>query len=398
MIRTDTGVIALVPDRWADVVMPRHQVLKRLASHFPVVWIEPARTWQDYLLPSGPRFLAADVWTSPSPGLEVLSPGWRHPLVHRPRWLRAATLESRLVCAKKRLVAKGMRKIVLYLWRAEFAEALGCVRHHMSCYHVDDEYSFSDWEAPNSPQEVHLLQSVDQVIVHSSALMRKKGGLNPHTALIPNGVDFRGFSERQSEPADIAGIPHPRIGYAGVIKRQLDLALLVRLAESRPKFSFVLVGPVLNVAGKEQDIARLQRLPNVHFLGSKPAESLSAYVQHFDVCLMCYEVNDYTNYIYPLKLNEYLAAGRPTVSSPIEAIKNFSYVVSVARTDAEWLAAIEAALTDDANAPTAVDLRQSLASQNDWDALVTRIAGLFRDALARSDRGLALSAQRVHSP
>ena len=122
----------------------------------------------------------------------------------------------------------------------------------------------------------------------------------------------------------MASIAHPRVGYAGVIKRQLDFDLLVRLARARPQWSFVLVGPVTNVEGKEQQLAALRQMHNVHYLGGKPAKDLPSYIQHFDVCLMCYEVNDYTQYIYPLKLNEYLASGgrpfhrrsRRCVSSP----------------------------------------------------------------------------------
>lgn len=196
---------------------------------------------------------------------------------------------------------------------------------------------------------------------------------------------FRSFARPHEEPADLAVVPRPRIGYAGVIKKQLDLALLVRLALARPRHSFVLVGPVLNVSGKEEHVARLRQSPNVFFLGAKPAEVLPAYVQHFDVCLMCYEVNDYTNYIYPLKLNEYLATGRPTVSSPIDAVRSFSEVVTIASTHAEWLEAIDVGLGVAANTPATVEFRQAYAHEHDWDALVERIAGLFHDALARAD-------------
>lgn len=365
--------------------MLRHHVLRRLARQFPIVWIEPAHNWRDYLLPSGDRFMAADRWSEPFPGLDIFTPGWRNPLVHRPSWLRTAALASRLAAARRRLLDRGAQRILLYVWRDEFAEALDCVRHDISCYHIDDEYSFSERDVPNSARETRLIQRVDQVIVHSLALMRKKGGVNPRIALVPNGVDFRSFARPHEEPADLAVVPRPRIGYAGVIKKQLDLALLVRLALARPQHSFVLVGPVLNVSGKEEHVARLRQSPNVFFLGAKPAEVLPAYVQHFDVCLMCYEVNDYTNYIYPLKLNEYLATGRPTVSSPIDAVRSFSEVVTIASTHAEWLEAIDAGLGVAANTPATVEFRQAYAHEHDWDALVERIAGLFHDALARAD-------------
>jgi glycosyltransferase involved in cell wall biosynthesis len=371
------GIIALVPDDWTGIVMPRHQVIRRLAKYYPVVWIEPARNWREFMRPSGEWFLATDRWSEPSPSMEVLSAGFLHPNFHRLQWLKTASLRSRLAVARKRLMRRGARRIALYLWRDEFAEALDLVAHDLSCYHIDDEYTFSNKDQPNTAREMDLIRRVDQVIVHSPALFEKKGGVNRNTALIPNGVDFALFSRPHDEPADIAQIPHPRVGYVGVIKKQLDLDLLVRLARARPQCSFVLVGPVANVEGKEQSLAALRQMRNVHFLGGKPANDLPKYIQHFDVCLMCYEVNDYTRYIYPLKLNEYLASGRPTVSSPIETVRGFAQVVTIAADEAQWLAAIDAGIGETDRETGAAQARRAVARSNDWDSLVEQIARLF---------------------
>ena len=376
------GIIGLVPDDWGGIVTLRHQVLRRLAKYYPVVWVEPARNWREFLKPSGPRFFAADQWSEPTPSMEVLSTGCLHPSFYRSGWLRSTSLRSRLSLARKRLVARGATRIALYIWRDEFADALDLVAHDFSCYHIDDEYTFSDRDPPNSTREMNLLRRVDQVIIHSPVLFEKKGGINPNTVLIPNGVDFRLFSTPQEEPADMASIAHPRVGYAGVIKRQLDFDLLVRLARARPQWSFVLVGPVTNVKGKEQQLATLRQMSNVHSLGGKPAKDLPCYIQHFDVCLMCYEVNDYTQYIYPLKLNEYLASGRPTVSSPIEAVREFAHVVTIAKDEAEWLSAIELGLSEVDRDGTAALARRAVARAHDWDLLVEQIATLFASTRA----------------
>lgn len=304
-------------------------------------------------------------------------------------------MRARLNLARRRLIDRGATKIALYIWRDDFVGALDLVDHDFSCYHIDDEYSFSDEDSPIPERELKLLQRVDQVIVHSTALLAKKGHINPRTVLIPNGVDFRAFSGAAAEPADIGRIDHPRIGYAGVIKKQLDLALLERLASARPNYSFVLVGPVMNVAGKESQLHALRLLPNVHWLGGKPASELPAYMQHFDVCIMCYEVNGYTRYIYPLKLNEYLATGRPTISSPIETVQGLSEVVSVAGDDAQWLAALDHSLSDAATAATAVDARRTFAKGNDWDTLVEQIATLFPQPSGRTQPALMATTQSV---
>lgn len=395
MSRSTLGVIALVPDAWDDIVMPRHHVIGRLAKHFPVVWIEPARNWRDHFRPGGAHFLVHDRWSQPMPGLDVLSTGWRHPAMHRPQWLARASLASRLRLARNRLIDRGATRIALYIWRDDFAGALDLIEHDFSCYHLDDEYSFSDQDMPIPERELRLLQRVDQVVVHSPALLAKKGHVNPRTVLIPNGVDYRKFSDPATEPADIGSIPHPRVGYAGVIKKQLDLALLARLAAARPHHSFVLVGPVMNVAGKEAQLQALLRLSNVHWLGAKAAAALPGYMQHFDVCVMCYEVNGYTRYIYPLKLNEYLATGRPTISSPIETVQQFSSVVCVAGSDSEWLAAIDQSLSGAANTAAAVEARRTFAKDNDWDALVDHIATLFPQPSAGIEPALMATTQSV---
>jgi glycosyltransferase involved in cell wall biosynthesis len=371
------GIIALVPDNWDGIVTLRHQVLQRLAKYCNVVWVEPARNWREFLTPSSSHFLAADCWSEPHPAMQVLATGWLRPNFYRPHWLSRLSLRSRLALARQRLIAGGATRIALYLWRDEFATALDLVAHDFSCYHIDDEYSFSDKDQPNSARELHLLRRVDQVIVHSPALFEKKGGINPHTALIPNGVDFPLFSTPHEEPADMQPIMHPRIGYTGVIKRQLDFDLLIRLARARPHWSWVLVGPITNIEGKEQQLATLRQMRNVHFLGGKPLQHLPAYVQHLDVCLMCYEVNDYTRYIYPLKLHEYLASGRPTVSSPIDTVRRFAEVVTLANSDDEWLAAIELGLQDLDRNGSAAQARRAVARANDWDVLVEQIAKVF---------------------
>jgi glycosyltransferase involved in cell wall biosynthesis len=383
-----TGIIALVPDRWDDICMPRHQVMRRLAAHFPVVWIEPTAHWREFLRPAGSHFMERDHWCSPVPGLEVLSPGFRHPTFVRPGWRRTAAMRSRLATARQRLIDRGAQRIVLYLWRDEFEDALDLVPHDLNCYHIDDEYTFSEVEVPIPARETRVLKRVDQVIVHSEALLAKKGGINPHTVHIPNGVDFRAFSTPCGEPADLAAVPHPRIGYVGVIKKQLDLDLLVRLARARPGYSFVLVGPIMNVAGKEQQVAALRSLPNVFMLGYKSTATLPAYVQHLDVCLMCYEVNAYTKYIYPLKLHEYMAAGQPVVSAQIDAVLAYKGLVNLAGTDIEWLQDIDTSLGPMGRLPEIVLARKKAAQQHDWENLIDRIATQLRGDLNRLESGV----------
>jgi len=106
---------------------------------------------------------------------------------------------------------------------------------------------------------------------------------------------------------------HSRIGYSGVLKRHLDWGLLHRLTELRPSWAFVFVGPVTEDSETQTAVRSLARRRNVHFLGCKPTDQLPPYPQHFDACIMPYRTNDYTRYIYPLKLHEYLAPSGDTM-------------------------------------------------------------------------------------
>jgi glycosyltransferase involved in cell wall biosynthesis len=273
------------------------------------------------------------------------------------------------------LAARGCRKIILYIWRPEFARALSSITHDVSCYHIDDEYSFSDVEVSPDPVEMALIVAVDQVFVHSPGLIDKKGGLNSNTTFVPNGVDYQAYAQTVPEPADLAGIPHPRIGYTGLIKKQLDWPLLLHLARKHRPWSFVFVGPRSPHPEICSILNEISALPNVYFLGGKSVRELAAYPKHFDVCLMPYAGNnDTSKYIYPLKLHEYLASGRPAISSPIRSVRDFSNVITLANGPDDWTRAITDALGERANCLESVAARQKVARQYDWDKLVHRIS------------------------
>ena len=385
------GVLALVPDRWSDLWQPRHQVLTRLARYFHVLWMNPAREWRQVLTAPAARSTRPDP-ARPGGGFSVYEPEFWLPKVYRPRALADLTDRRRLERARRELARRGCRAIVLYLWRPEFAWALDAVPADLSCYHVDDEYSFSPVEIPTPDAEARLLASVDQVFIHSRALLEKKGAINPHTAWVPNGVDYRAYARPVAEPGDLRAIARPRIGYTGHIKRQLDWALLRELAARHPAWSFVFVGAWHAHPEMLSEIEQLSSRPNVHFLGRKSVHELAAYPQHFDVCLMPYRADDYTKYIYPLKLHEYLASGRPAVGTRIRSLEDFAHVLSLAATPDEWSAAIAGALEPAANTVERQAARRAVAKRHDWEVLVRRIAETIAQRL-----GGELAAPSVRS-
>jgi glycosyltransferase involved in cell wall biosynthesis len=275
------------------------------------------------------------------------------------------------------LIKRGCRRIVLYLWRPEFRAALEVIPWDLSCYHIDDEYSFSEVESFSDPTELALIAKVDQVIIHSPRLLERKGAINPNTIFVPNGVDFFAYAKTAAEPHDMRSIPRPRIGYTGALKRQLDWTLLLELSKRRLDWFFVFVGPQSPHQETRFAIEELSHRPNVYFLGGKSTQDLAAYPQHFDTCIMPYRIDGYTNNIYPLKLHEYLASGRPIVGSPIRSLQDFRHVIKLAATSDEWVRAIAESLAPEARSDAEVEARRSVAREHDWNKLVSRIANAF---------------------
>lgn len=359
--------------------MVRHHVMVGLSRYFQVLWMNPAVPWRETVQALGSAESGKVV---ASPSFSVYSPDRWLPLFYSPRWLARLTSNLRVRRARQWLKSRGCTKILLYLWNPQFESSLSAVDHDLSCYHLEDEYSYSPVELPLDPIEARVLTGVDQVFMLSPALYEKKAHLNPNTQFAPGGVNFAEYSRPVSEPADLAKVPHPRIGYVGSIKKQLDWNLLKYLITNHPDWSFVFLGPKIHDAIDEA-VSFLSSRSNVYFLGGKATAEMPLYPQHFDVCIMPYTDDGYTKFIYPLKLHEYLAAGRPTVGTPIRSLQDFSDVVALPRTPEEWSKAIADALEPAASSSERCAARQAVARRYDWHKVVHRIAEVIANRLGK---------------
>lgn len=375
----DIGVISLALDQWGNNWKSRHQILTRLAKHFEVTWLNPAPGWRDAV--RARRLLSRETTPAGLPsGFVVRDSSPLTPVVYSPRMIGDALFSARLRSTRAALKRRGCRRTVLYVWHVDFAKALDRVQHDWSVYHIYDEYSHSEIERPLDHAEDRLIRAVDQVITVSPTMFERKATLNPNRVLLTNGVDYDAFARPVPEPDDLRDIPRPRIGYAGVVKRQLDWDLISELVARRPDWSFVFAGARAPHADITETLDRLTKMPNVTFLGMKAVHELAHYPQHFDVCVMPYRENDYTKYIYPLKLNEYLASGRPVVSIPLPALAGFERHVTVARGPDAWERAIQTSLQDGSDAQRRAE-RQAEARGHDWSTIADDIAALIRRGL-----------------
>ncbi|MEA3058827.1 MAG: hypothetical protein QOE50_239 [Sphingomonadales bacterium] len=231
--------------------------------------------------------------------------------------------------------------------------------------------------------EQELIDRADIVFTGGSSLYEAKKDRHGNVHCFPSSVDRAHFCKarsRQFEPADQEDLPRPRLGFYGVIDERFDTALLDEAARMRPDWSFVMVGPVVKISEDE-----LPRGPNIHYLGSKTYDQLPAYLSGWDVALMPFAMNESTLFISPTKTPEYLAGGKPVVSTPIrDVVRHYGKLegVKFASTGPEFVAACEAALELSRNPESGwlaeADLLLSAAS---WNTTQARMAGLVAELL-----------------
>ncbi|MBA3642120.1 MAG: glycosyltransferase, partial [Acidobacteria bacterium] len=190
------------------------------------------------------------------------------------------------------------------------------------------------------------------------------------------------------DPPDQAGIPHPRLGFFGVVDERMDLDLLAGVAAARPDWHLVVLGPVVKI-----DPATLPALPNIHYLGSKTYQELPRYIAGWDVALLPFARNEATRFISPTKTPEYMAAGKPIVSTSIrDVVRPYGQqgLVRIADTVDEFVAACEAALAED----PAARLRSHdvFLRQTSWDGTWTRMRHLVDSYLTGTSQPAAARA------
>jgi len=231
--------------------------------------------------------------------------------------------------------------------------------------------------------EQELIDRADVVFTGGSSLYEAKKDRHPSVHCFPSSVDRAHFCKaraRQFDPADQEDLPRPRLGFYGVIDERFDIELLDKVAEMRPNWSFVMVGPVVKISQDD-----LPKRPNIHYLGGKTYDQLPAYLSGWNVALMPFAMNESTQFISPTKTPEYLAGGKPVVSTPIkDVVRHYGQLegVKIASTPDEFVAACEEALElsrhPEGGWLAEADLLLSAAS---WDTTQARMAGLIHDLL-----------------
>ena len=303
-------------------------------------------------------------------------------LVARPRlpWSTTDYAGSLRALLDRCLIEQGIADPILWYYTPAALEFSGHLGGDPIVYDCMDELSAFVGADPALPERERILMAnAALVFTGGQSLYEAKRGRHPAVHAFPSGVDVAHFQPARGDmpdPARQRAIPHPRAGFFGVLDERLDRDLLAAVADLRPGIQFVLVGPVAKI-----DVSELPQRPNLHYLGPASYAELPGFIAHWDVALMPFALNEATRFISPTKTPEYLAAGRPVVSTPIaDVVRRYGAMraVSIAADAPAFAAAIDHALTLQPQSWLAE--ADAILAEMSWDATWSRMAALVQAA------------------
>jgi len=241
-------------------------------------------------------------------------------------------------------------------------------------------------------RERELFKAADLVFTGGQSLYEAKRDQHHSVFAFPSSIDRDHFMQARTEiaePADQQDIPHPRLGFFGVVDERFDVELLDQISKDRPDYHFVIIGPVVKI-----DPEILPQRENIHYLGGKSYQDLPAYIAGWDVALLLFAQNESTRFISPTKTPEYLAAGKPVVSTPIRDVV-YPYgqmgLVRIANDAREFTAAIDDLLKSKANRPQWLKTVDGFLGTMSWDETWAQMSRLIDEAVANRTRAALLA-------
>ena len=347
---------------------PQHLIF-RYAQHAPVLFVEPPSSPGYSVIFSYARSKASKIQRN----LWSLRPKKMLPRDRTSHFLKAFNDRFTRNLIDKTVYRLNMGEHLLWCYRYDSLAYGRTAKSKIVLYDcVDDWASF--WKSVKGVAEIEskLVVSSDIVLTTANRLYESKKKQNPHTYLVPNGVEYDHFSKASKTldvPPSMERIPHPIIGFTGAVYEWVDLDLVAAIAKRRPEWSFVFVGPV-------PSRMRIPDLPNVRFLGEVPYDVLPSYLSNFDACILPFRHNEITENANPIKMYEYLATGKPIVSTGIAEVIKFSNLIYIAEGVDEFEEHIEIALKEGENRSEA---RRAAAAGNSWDQRMLSILGIIRE-------------------
>lgn len=366
--KDNPGIVYISCISW-DFLWQRQQ---QLATEFAksgsqVLFVEPSFSLFS-LIKTPKRIKSIFVTSKPGDNISVCTPFRLFPLKIRMRPFIRANMWIISIFIKRAMKKLGLSKPCLITCQIETAEMLPHFAEHVVCYDcIDDISAFEENPAYVSEQELFIAKKSQLVFATAKILYEKMLGINDNVYLVPNGVNVDMFvsipSTTYSRPEDLPSTS-PIIGYYGMLNPEwVDLELVFDTAKRNGNWTFVLIG----ILTKD-----IQTCPeNVLLIEPKPFEQLPAYLKFFDVCMIPFKLNKLTEATNPVKLYEYLAAGKPVVSTKLPEIEQFHRFVSFANNQNEFESEISRSLME--NSEDKIKGRQKIARENSWSQRCTVI-------------------------
>jgi UDP-galactopyranose mutase len=378
----DPDIVVLTHLRWDFVFQRPQHLLTRCARLHRVFVIE------EPVFDDGPARLDVTVRQH---GIHVVIPRFSARAASDSAALQARLLDGFLRDHR-------IHDYVLWYYTPMAMEFTRHLRPRAVVYDCMDELSaFAGAPAAMRQREQELLARADVVFTGGQTLYESKRHSHPNVHAFPSSVDVAHFGRGrviQPDRGDQASIPHPRLGFFGVVDERMDLELLRQVAAARPHWHLVIVGPIVKI-----DPSVLPVAGNIHYLGPKSYDELPSYLAGWDVALLPFARNEATRFISPTKTPEYLAAGKPVVSTSIRDVVRPYGIQGLARIaddPGEFVAAVEAALAEDATDR----LRQvdAFLTQTSWDGTWTRMYRHISDVLTARERATGTDSLPAAAP
>jgi len=376
------GIVVFSHLRWGFVWQRPQQFLSRFAKKHPILFIE--EPFFDLKEDAEPRIDFHRVMPNVTVVTPHASPSWAtNPKL--PTKLREWTKEA---IARMNEEGTFERPLLWYYSPMDSSWSLGHFENRGVVYDCMDELSqFTGAPKALVNNEARLIEHADIVFTGGYNLGEKKKKQHDNVHIFGCGVEFSHFNKaidsNTAVPPDIDFMARPILGWMGVVDERVDYAMVGEMARMRPDWSFAMVGPVVKV-----DPAHLPHSPNLYWLGGRDYQQLPGYVAAFDVNMMCFAINKATEFINPTKGLEYMATGKPIVSTHVKDVVNqWSDIVLLAKGAEEFVKAAEQALDkNNADVQARVEKGLALARQCSWESTVKTMQDLIKQAINKKER------------
>ncbi len=376
-------IVCLATSPWYPIPTRKQQIMSRIPDA-EILYFDPSVT---YLAPikdpnARPKLKAfRQAGEEIKPGLTVYALPPVLPFYNKFRWINRLNQKRIARYIRRRMDRHGFDRPLLWVYSPVTADCVDRIPHSALVYDCVDRHSA--YGGLMNPQlvdqmELELAGKCQQVFATATGLAERLQTANPNTAFIPNGANFERFvraSQPLPCPEDLRRIPKPIFGFVGALQECIEYSFLEFAAKAHPEWSFVFIGR----ENPGVDISRLRAMENCHFLGLKPNTELPQYIAQFDACLNLFASGDLSKDVSPLKFYEYLATGKPIVSTPQpDQVLQYAPIIHIAATPEDFVRCCQEALSD--TSQDRRDARIRAGRDSSWDARVAQILQILREA------------------